>query len=405
MTGTRAAAAAVGGPGRRASRASSTSCMAADYNPEQWPEEVWPEDVALMREAGVNLVSLGIFAWARLETAAGRYEFGWLDRVLDLLHDHGVAVDLATPTASPPPWLVRPHPEILPVTADGVTLWHGSRRHYCPHAPAYRERARASRARLAEHYRDHPALALWHVDNEYACHVGGVLLRRLGRRLPRLAPGTPRRRSTRLNEAWGTAFWSQTYGDWEEIDPPRRTPTFDQPEPAARLATLLLRLVARLLHATRRPSFGRSRRACRSLTNFMGFFKPVDYWALAPRRGRRRERHATPTPSDPSWMVEAAMIDDLMRSLGGGRPWMLMEQATGPRQLAAAERHETARASCGWAACQAVARGADAIMFFQWRASRAGAETVPQRDAPARRAARPDLARGDRARRGARAAR
>src|SRR6188474_1488542 len=90
-----------------------------DYNPEQWPESVWAEDAVLMREAGVNLVSLGIFAWARLEPAAGRFEFDWLDRVIDLLHEHGVSVNLATPTASPPPWLVREHPEILPVTADG----------------------------------------------------------------------------------------------------------------------------------------------------------------------------------------------------------------------------------------------------------------------------------------------
>ena len=92
-----------------------------------------------MRRAGVNLVSLGIFAWARLEPAPGGFEFGWLDRVIDLLHEHGVSVNLATPTASPPPWLVRRHPEILPVTAEGVTLWHGSRRHYCPHSAAYRE--------------------------------------------------------------------------------------------------------------------------------------------------------------------------------------------------------------------------------------------------------------------------
>ena len=101
-----------------------------DYNPEQWPEETWLEDARLMREAGVNLVSLAIFAWARIEPRPGEHDFHWLDRVIDVLHDHGVMVNLATATASPPPWLARRHPETLPVTADGVTLWPGARQHY-----------------------------------------------------------------------------------------------------------------------------------------------------------------------------------------------------------------------------------------------------------------------------------
>ena len=142
-----------------------------DYSPEQWPEEVWAEDAHLMQAAGVNLVSLGIFAWARIQSSPGHYDFAWLDRVIDLLHEHGVSINLATPTASPPPWLVRLHPEILPVTADGVTLGLGSRRHYCPHSPAYRAAAAEVAKAIAERYRSHPALVMWHVDNEYACHV------------------------------------------------------------------------------------------------------------------------------------------------------------------------------------------------------------------------------------------
>ena len=106
----------------------------ADYYPEQWSEEIWREDARLMREAGVNLVTLGVFAWAKMEPAPGHYDFNWLDQVMDLLHAHGIRVDLATPTAAPPAWLVRMKPEILPVTAEGVTLWHGSRRHYCPNS-------------------------------------------------------------------------------------------------------------------------------------------------------------------------------------------------------------------------------------------------------------------------------
>jgi beta-galactosidase len=137
-----------------------------DYNPEQWPESIWQEDVRLMREAGVNLVSLAIFAWAKLEPQPGQYDFGWLDRIMDLLHQHGVKVDLATATASPPPWLAKLHPDSLPITREGVRLWPGSRQQYCPSSPAYRQAAQALVRRLAERYREHPALALWHIGNE-----------------------------------------------------------------------------------------------------------------------------------------------------------------------------------------------------------------------------------------------
>ena len=142
-----------------------------DYNPEQWPEEVWDEDVRLMREAGVNLVSLGIFSWAKLEPRPGEYDFDWLDRIISLLHEGGVMVNLATATASPPPWLAVLHPESLPVTQNGVVLHPGARQHYCPSSAAYKERAAELVRRIADRYKDHPALAMWHVNNEYGCHV------------------------------------------------------------------------------------------------------------------------------------------------------------------------------------------------------------------------------------------
>ena len=91
-----------------------------DYNPEQWPEAVWQDDARLMREAGVNLVTVGVFSWARLEPRPGTYDFAWLDRVMDLLHEHGVKVNLATATASPPPWMAREHPESLGERATGA---------------------------------------------------------------------------------------------------------------------------------------------------------------------------------------------------------------------------------------------------------------------------------------------
>src|SRR6266702_1439021 len=192
-----------------------------DYNPEQWPPDVWLEAAQLMQEAGVNLVTVGVFSWARIEPLPGTYDFDWMDRVLELLHAHGVFVDLATATASPPPWLARRHPETLPVTMDGVVLWPGARQHYCPSSPIYRGAAAELVERLAERYSAHPALAMWHVNNEYGCHVPACYCDQSARAFRDWLRG---RYGTLgdLNAAWGTAFWGQRYGTWDEIDVPRR---------------------------------------------------------------------------------------------------------------------------------------------------------------------------------------
>ncbi len=341
-----------------------------DYNPEQWPETVWLEDARLMQEAGVNLVSLGIFAWAKLEPQPGVYDFGWLDRVIDLLYAHGVSVNLATPTASPPPWLVRLHPDILPVTAEGVKLWHGSRRHYCPHSPAYHQYADRLVKQLAQRYREHPALALWHVDNEYACHIGecfcdasaAAFRQWLQARYTTLPA---------LNDAWGTTFWSQGYSDWEEIQAPRKAPTFVNPSQQLDWR--------RFCSDSWLACFEAQKTILRDLTphvpvstNFMGFHWPLDYWTWAAREDIVANDNY-PDTSVPEWMIESGMVCDLMRSLGNGRPWVLMEQATAYvnwRTRNATKRPGVMRLG----SYQALARGANGIMFFQWRASQSGAE-------------------------------
>ena len=341
-----------------------------DYTPEQWPEETWHEDVRLMREAGVNLVSLGIFAWARLEPQPGAYDFGWLDRIMDLLHAHGISVDLATATASPPPWLATLYPESLPVTAEGTILWPGSRQQYCPSSAAYREAARALVERIAGRYRDHPALVLWHSNNEYGCHVSACYCDRSAAHF-RLWLQQRYGSIAALNEAWGTAFWSQQYGDWNEIYPPRRAPTFINP--TQQLDFMRFSSDALL------ECFEQERRVLKELTpdvpvttNFMGFFKPLDYWTWAAREDVV-STDSYPDPTDPWATVDAAMGYDLIRSLGGGRPWVLMEQVTSQvnwRSHNALKRPGQMRL---WS-YQALAHGADGVMFFQWRASRAGAE-------------------------------
>src|SRR3954453_3363753 len=341
-----------------------------DYNPEQWPEEVWDEDVRLMRQAGVNPATVGVFAWAKLEPRDGEFDFGWLDRVLDGLHAGGVRVDLATATASPPAWLAKKHPEMLPVTVDGTTLWPGSRQHYCPSSPVYREHAVRLATALAERYGEHPALELWHVGNEYGCHVSRCYCDESAAAFRRWLEDKYGSVDA-LNEAWGTAFWSQRYDSFDEILPPRSAPSFPNPTQVLDFD----RFSSDELLACYRAEVEALRRITPDVpitTNFMGFFKPVDYWKWAQEVDVISD-DSYPDPADPDAAAYAAMSRDLMRSLRGGQPWILMEQAPSAvnwRQRNAPKAPGQMRA---WS-YQAVARGADGILFFQWRQSAAGAE-------------------------------
>ena len=323
-----------------------------------------------MREAGVNLVSVGIFSWSRLEPTQGNFEFGWMDRVLDLLHEGGIQADIATGTASPPPWLTHRHPEILPVLADGGRLWPGARQHYCPSSPVYRAATKRLVEVVAEHYAKHPALAMWHVGNEYGCHVPACwcdVSAEAFRAWLRSRYGSV----DRLNDAWGTDFWSQRYSSWEEVLPPRRTPTW--PNPSQQLDFMRFSSDALLeCYETEREVLARVTPEVPVTTNFMGFFKPLDYWKWAEREDIV-SNDSYPDPADDRAAMRAAMASDLMRSVGRGKPWILMEQSPNRvnwRDVNVAKAPGLMRL---WS-YQAVARGADGVMFFQWRQSRAGAE-------------------------------
>jgi beta-galactosidase len=341
-----------------------------DYNPDQWTPETWPEDARLMQEAGVNLVSLGIFSWAKMEPEPGVFDFTWLDQLMDLLHAHGVSVNLATPTASPPAWMVHQHPEMLPVTVEGITLWHGSRRHYCPHNPDYRHYATRIAAQLAERYKDHPALAMWHVDNEYGCHVSECYC---DNSAAAFRMWLKERYATldKLNFAWGTAFWSQVYGDWEEIQPPRRSPAHTNPTQKLDWA--------RFSSDSWLVCFEEQKSILKQITpdvpvttNFMGFHKGVDYFKFAGHEDVVSQ-DSYPDTFEPDWAARAGIACDLIRSVGTRRPWILMEQA--PSQVNWRQRNSVKRPGVmRLGSYQAIARGADGIMFFQWRQSKAGAE-------------------------------
>ncbi|NEA98951.1 beta-galactosidase [Streptomyces sp. SID13726] len=342
-----------------------------DYNPEQWPEEVWAEDVRLMREAGVNMVSVGIFSWALMEPGEGRYDFSRMDRLLELLHENGIAADLATPTAAPPAWFFRAHPQALPVDRDGRGLSYGSRQTFCPSSPEYREAALRIARVLGERYADHPAVVMWHIHNEYGCHnaecycdVSAAAFRRwLRERYGDLAT---------LNDAWGTAFWSQWYYDWDEIIPPRATGAV--PNPTHRLDWRRFCSDELLsLYKAERDVLREAAPSIPATTNFMVNFsiEALDYWRWAPELDIVSNDHYLRS-TDPESEIDVALSGDLVRSMAGG-PWLLMEHSTGAvnwqpvnRAKLPGEMRRNALAH--------VAHGADGIAFFQWRAAKAGAE-------------------------------
>ncbi|HEX3642657.1 MAG TPA: beta-galactosidase [Ktedonobacteraceae bacterium] len=187
-----------------------------DYNPEQWSQDVWPEDMRLMKRAGVNMVSINIFSWAILEPRPDQYHFDQLDRMMDLLAKNGIAADLATATASPPTWMSRLYPSMLPVTREGIRLSHGSRQHSCPNSPDVHRKSALLVEHLAERYRTYPALNMWHLNNEYGCHTSQCYCDTCAEAFRGWLQERYHALET-LNDAWGTHFWSQHYSSWEDI--------------------------------------------------------------------------------------------------------------------------------------------------------------------------------------------
>lgn len=338
-----------------------------DYNPEQFDPAVWHEDEELMRRAGVNLVTLGVFGWAALEPEPGRYDFAPLDAQLDRLHAQGVAVDLATPTAQPPPWFGLAHPDALPVTPDGTRLTHGSRDTYCLAAPAYRQAARRIAEALAARYGEHPAVALWHVHNEYAtvcyCEHTADAFRRWLRDLHGSLDA--------VNRAWGTAFWSQHYGSWEQIQPPRATQWHPNPGQVLDYRRFWSDL-ALTAYREQRDAIRAHSRVPVTTNLMLPGYQVLDLWAFGREVDLVGIDHYPDAPG-PDAAADVAFGADRARSFGGGKPWLLIEQGTntvyaGDRVLPK-EPGDILRHSLGH-----IARGSEGALFFQWRQSPAGAE-------------------------------
>ncbi len=341
------------------------------YYPEQWPEERWSEDARLMVEAGFTVVRLAEFAWGRIERREGVLDFDWLDRAIELFASRGMRVILGTPTASPPPWLMRRNPEFFRVREDGVRAGYGNRREYCPTNPGYRTHCARIVTAMADRYGAHPAVAGWQVDNEIgercycpACSAAfhAWLEARYGS-------------VDEMNRRWGTAFWGHLYGAWDEVAPPGAPG--GPPNPGLALDWFRFATDAWTAFVAQQAGIIRARAPGPPVThNLMGFRADhIDYARFAADLdfvswdNYPRNQWDMRVEVDPS---AAALSHDTMRCLRPRGFWV-MEQQAGPagwELVGVTPRPGELRL---WA-LQSVARGADGLLFFRWRTSRFGTE-------------------------------
>ncbi|CUN53310.1 beta-galactosidase [Bifidobacterium pseudocatenulatum] len=344
-----------------------------DYNPDQWPEEVWDDDVRLMKKAGVNLVSVGIFSWAKIETSEGVYDFDWLDRIIDKLGEAGVAVDLASATASPPMWLTQAHPEVLWKDYRGDVCQPGARQHWRPTSPVFREYALKLCRAMAEHYKGNPYVVAWHVSNEYGCHNRFDYSEDAEHAFQQWCEeryGT----IDAVNDAWGTAFWAQRMNDFSEIVPPRFIGDGNFMNPGKLLDFKRFSSDAlKAFYIAERDTLAEITPDLPLTTNFMvsasGSVLDYDDWGDEVDFVSNDHYFIPGEAHLDELAFSASLVDGIARK----DPWFLMEHSTSAvnwREINyRKEPGQLVRDSLAH-----VAMGADAVCYFQWRQSKAGAE-------------------------------
>ncbi len=344
-----------------------------DYNPDQWQEypEVLKEDIKLMKKANCNTMSVGIFAWAALEPEEGKFEFAWLDDVLDSLYENGIYTVLATPSGARPAWMAQKYPEVLRVNEDRTRILFSARHNHCYTSPVYREKSRIINTKLAERYKDHPGVLIWHLSNEYGgeCHCD--LCQEEFREWLKERYGT----LDKLNQTWWSTFWSHTYTDWSQIESPaphgmnsihgqvldwKRFVTYQTVDFMKEEINVLKGITPEIPVTT----------------NLMGTYPVLDYWKFAD------QLDVVSWDNYPLWHGEKedwklasdiGFVHDINRSLKGGKPFMLMESTpsmTNWQKVGKLKRPGMHLLS----SIQAVAHGSDTVQYFQWRKGRGGFE-------------------------------
>lgn len=342
-----------------------------DYNPDQWRDtpEILKEDIRLMKLAGCNLMSVGIFSWAALEPEEGHYDFGWLQDVLDRFAANGIYAFLATPSGARPAWMSAKYPEVLRVQDNGLRNFHGERHNHCYTSPIYREFVRKMNTALAERFGHHPAVVGWHISNEYGGECHCELCQNAFRDFLKQQYGT----LDNLNHQWWTGFWAKRYTDWSQLHSPSKIGERNLHGLNLSWRRFVTHQTADFMRAECEPL----RKITPHLpvtTNMMFNYDGLDYHRLSD------EMDFASFDCYPRWngntdedqALQAAFNYDWMRSLLK-KPFALMEST--PSQVNWHEICKLKRPGMHLlSSMQAVAHGADTVQYFQWRKSRGSGE-------------------------------
>lgn len=346
-----------------------------DYNPEQWPRPVWEQDYEIFDTASIDTLTIGVFAWAHVQPDEHTYDFTLLDQIVERAVAGGRSIVLATPTGAMPPWLAHEHPEVNRTDFEGRRHVYGQRHNHCPSSPVYQRLSAEIADRLAQRYTGTPGLLAWHVSNEYGGPDGSCycdLCAAAFRVWLRERYGT----LDALNDAWTTMFWSHLFTDWEQVVPPNAlSEHWRGPNHTAFQGITLdyRRFMSDALLANFVAEKERIRRhdaVTPVTTNLMGPFRPIDYHRWAEHLDIATWDNYPPGPREE---VRMAFTHDLMRGLKGGAPIWVMEQT--PTITASRDVNPVKRPGVlGLWSWQAVAHGADAVLYFQMRQSRGACE-------------------------------
>ena len=335
-----------------------------DYNPEQWPEEIWADDMRLLKEANIDIVTLNVFSWAALQPSEETYDFSKLDKIMEMVRDNGLQVCLATSTGAHPAWMAKKYPDILRTEFNGLKRKFGGRHNSCPNSPTYEKYSVRLAQKIAERYRDYNNIVAWHISNEF----GGECYCENCEKAFRVWLKKKYQTIENVNRAWNTAFWGHTFYDWDEIVLPNLlSEHFEQDRSQFQGITVDYK---RFNSESILECYKREYDALKAITpdipittNLMGFYKPLDYKMWAKYMDVVSWDNY---PSNEDSPAQIAMSHDLMRGINGGEPFLLMEQTpsvTNWLPYNALKRPGVMRL---WS-YQAVAHGSDSVMFFQMR--------------------------------------
>lgn len=342
-----------------------------DYNPEQWDQQTHQEDLQLFKQAGIDIATVNVFSWARNQPDEVHYQFEWLDQLIDSLYESGIYTCLATSTAAHPAWMAKKYPDVLRTDKDGRKRKFGGRHNSCPNSPTYRKYSTEIASRLAERYKDHPAIVVWHVSNEYGgdCYCDNC------ERAFRVWLKKRYDTLDALNTAWNTSFWGHTFYDWDEIVLPSNL-SEEWGDDNTNFQGMSLDY-SRFNSDSMLECYQLEYDAIKTIvpealitTNLMGFFKPLDYFKWAKQMDIISWDNYPGLDTPVSY---TALAHDLMRGIKNGDPFMLMEQTPSQQNWQAYNSLKRPGVMRLWS-YQAVAHGADTIMFFQLRRSAGACE-------------------------------